>query len=267
MPKTKEKLYKMKEACALLGVHPNTIRRWDKEGKIRVVRQKGGHRRIPESEINRIFETPFVARPAPSKPATKEGSLSCFLDYVFSYHLDDWGLVRKAVLIRDDYTCQECGRKELLGVHHKNGTQRNDPDNLITLCQKCHSEAHRRELRAPKIDYLESKTPQAVALEPEVPTEGRLAPEVKKPEKIAPPEELPRHRILDELAPTGLAQRTAFGDLISAAVVLKNFTPEELASQAHCPENVVKEFCEKMSAHNYLISENKAFKLHVRLAR
>lgn len=44
----------MKEACLLLGLHPRTIQKWDKQGKIRVVRTPGGRRRIPESEIRRL---------------------------------------------------------------------------------------------------------------------------------------------------------------------------------------------------------------------
>ena len=36
----------------LLGLHPRTIQKWDKQGKIRVV--SGGRRRIPESEIRRL---------------------------------------------------------------------------------------------------------------------------------------------------------------------------------------------------------------------
>ena len=50
-----EKLYTMKEASKLLGVHVKTIQRWDKEGKIRCVRTIGGKRRVPESEIKRIL--------------------------------------------------------------------------------------------------------------------------------------------------------------------------------------------------------------------
>jgi putative resolvase len=50
-----EKLYTLKEAKKLLGVTAKSIQRWDKEGKIRVVRTVGG-RRIPESEIKRILE-------------------------------------------------------------------------------------------------------------------------------------------------------------------------------------------------------------------
>ncbi|MEM2306584.1 MAG: IS607 family transposase [Candidatus Bathyarchaeia archaeon] len=50
-----EKLYTLKEAKRLLGVTTRTIQRWDKEGKIRVVRTVGGRRRVPESEIKRIL--------------------------------------------------------------------------------------------------------------------------------------------------------------------------------------------------------------------
>jgi len=33
-----EKLLTFKEACRRLGIHPNTLRKWDKHGKLRVVR-------------------------------------------------------------------------------------------------------------------------------------------------------------------------------------------------------------------------------------
>ncbi len=50
-----ERLLTLKEASRRLGVHPNTLRKWDREGKIRVVRTVGGHRRIPESEVERLM--------------------------------------------------------------------------------------------------------------------------------------------------------------------------------------------------------------------
>jgi putative resolvase len=50
-----ERLYALKEAKKLLGVTTRTIQRWDKDGKIRVVRTVGGRRRIPEKEIKRIL--------------------------------------------------------------------------------------------------------------------------------------------------------------------------------------------------------------------
>ncbi|MFN4336611.1 MAG: IS607 family transposase [Candidatus Nitrosocaldus sp.] len=50
-----EKLLTLNEACKRLSIHPNTLRKWDKQGKIRVVRTVGGRRRIPESEVERLM--------------------------------------------------------------------------------------------------------------------------------------------------------------------------------------------------------------------
>jgi len=50
-----EKLLTLKEACRILSIHPNTLRRWEREGKIRVVRTPKGRRRIPESEVKRLI--------------------------------------------------------------------------------------------------------------------------------------------------------------------------------------------------------------------
>ena len=56
--------------------------------------------------------------------------------------------VREYVLYRDGHKCQHCGGKskdKILNVHHvisrtDGGT--NKPDNLITLCEKCHKDYH-----------------------------------------------------------------------------------------------------------------------------
>ncbi|MEM2713236.1 MAG: helix-turn-helix domain-containing protein, partial [Candidatus Jordarchaeales archaeon] len=50
-----ERLLTLSEACERLGIHPNTLRKWDRQGKIRVVRTVGGRRRIPESEVERLM--------------------------------------------------------------------------------------------------------------------------------------------------------------------------------------------------------------------
>ncbi len=89
------------------------------------------------------------------------------------------------------------------------------------------------------------------------------APPAEKPKEAPPPAELPRHAILDALTPAGLAQRTAFGDLLSAAMLLKSFTLSELAARARCPEALAKTFCERMSACGYLASKNEVFELRV----
>lgn len=44
----------LSEASRLLQVSQKTLRRWDKEGKIKTIRTAGGHRRIPSSEIDRL---------------------------------------------------------------------------------------------------------------------------------------------------------------------------------------------------------------------
>lgn len=52
--------------------------------------------------------------------------------------------LRECVLKRDNYECIKCGSKNDLEVHHRDGRGRrkeipnNHPDNLQTLCAKCH---------------------------------------------------------------------------------------------------------------------------------
>lgn len=41
-------------AAKLLGVHPNTVRRWEKQGKIQASRTLGGWRLFTFAEINRV---------------------------------------------------------------------------------------------------------------------------------------------------------------------------------------------------------------------
>ncbi len=49
------KLYTIRDACKILQLDPTTIRKWDREGKIKCIRLSNNFRRIPESEINRIL--------------------------------------------------------------------------------------------------------------------------------------------------------------------------------------------------------------------
>ena len=50
-----EKLYTLRDACDIMQIDPTTLRKWDREGKIRCVRMQNKFRRVPESEINRIL--------------------------------------------------------------------------------------------------------------------------------------------------------------------------------------------------------------------
>lgn len=56
--------------------------------------------------------------------------------------------LREEILKRDGYTCQECGSRENLQIHHikyrsKGGSD--DPENLVTLCELCHYRKHKGE--------------------------------------------------------------------------------------------------------------------------
>lgn len=63
---------------------------------------------------------------------------------------EDWDEIRKAVLKRDNYTCQRCktyygSKRYMLTVHHKVALSRGGSSrksNLVTLCRNCHREEH-----------------------------------------------------------------------------------------------------------------------------
>lgn len=70
---------------------------------------------------------------------------------------------REKVLERDNYTCQKCGSKYAISVHHKDGKGRgytgvvdNSISNLITLCNSCHQVTH-TEYFKPKYLLLVAK--------------------------------------------------------------------------------------------------------------
>ena len=58
------------------------------------------------------------------------------------YNSPRWRAVRKEVLERDGWRCQECGGPGRLEVHHKvrlaDGGEHFDLGNLETLCRSCH---------------------------------------------------------------------------------------------------------------------------------
>lgn len=51
--------------------------------------------------------------------------------------------MRKLIRERDNYTCRGCGvlqGNRAFDVHHIDGNKKNcNPNNLVTLCRKCHS--------------------------------------------------------------------------------------------------------------------------------
>jgi 5-methylcytosine-specific restriction endonuclease McrA len=58
--------------------------------------------------------------------------------------------LRERVLRRDGWSCQFCGSMTNLEVHHQQFRSHSGPDtenNLITLCNRCHSSVHRAHRR------------------------------------------------------------------------------------------------------------------------
>ena len=57
----KNKLLRIKEAAALLGINPETLRRWDNEGRLKAVRiGKRRDRRFKLKELHKLIESGSV---------------------------------------------------------------------------------------------------------------------------------------------------------------------------------------------------------------
>lgn len=229
-----EKLYKIGEASSLLGVHPNTIRRWEKEGKIKIVRIGRGHRRIPASEIARLMRKEQQISPV-SPEIDYEKELRAFLDFVFTHCRSDHELVKRAIFVRDGYRCIICGSSEDLTVDEKDRTLGMTEENLITICRKC---SESKEI-----------TEKKEILKEEIEKQG----------------EITKKKILNDLSPSGLAQRVAFSEILSAAIALNRFSLKELVVQSKSPEPIVRVFCERMEALGYLRKTDSGYEVAVKV--
>ena len=75
-------------------------------------------------------------------------------EYQQGEQLDFWN-VREYVLFRDGHVCQCCkgkSKNKILNVHHieSRKTGGNAPNNLITLCETCHTGYHKGNVKLPK---------------------------------------------------------------------------------------------------------------------
>ena len=79
---------------------------------------------------------------------------------------DFWN-VREYVLYRDGHICQHCGKSNtILNVHHIESRQTggNSPDNLITLCEKCHKAYHNGKIQLSVKKYKTFKAETAMSI-------------------------------------------------------------------------------------------------------
>ena len=99
---------------------------------------------LPVSDENTIlevsqFDTALMKNPALISEKVKKWGYQKGFNYGYSSR-------RSAILHRDNYTCQCCGKKNCrLEVHHikfKSNGGTDDEENLITLCEDCHKGVH-----------------------------------------------------------------------------------------------------------------------------
>ena len=126
---------------------------------------------IPESELEKLTEF-RVSTPVASKNAQpdyyakrwkeQEEWLRKWQEYrnrhearpkrsYYEYmHSEEWRKKRLKVLKRDGFRCQMCGTAKNLRVHHINyehlGTDA-ELDDLITLCDTCHTQIHAQDIK------------------------------------------------------------------------------------------------------------------------
>ncbi|HLB39496.1 MAG TPA: helix-turn-helix transcriptional regulator [Actinomycetota bacterium] len=63
--------YRIGEAAKLLGVRVETLRRWEREGKLAVERTSGGQRVVPEAEVARLLAERRSAAPTPARTSRR----------------------------------------------------------------------------------------------------------------------------------------------------------------------------------------------------
>jgi excisionase family DNA binding protein len=70
MEMKEKQFYTVTEVCSLLSIHPNTLRRADKAGKIVCGRTPGGRRRISAAQLALLIEMFAPTAPQPASEAT-----------------------------------------------------------------------------------------------------------------------------------------------------------------------------------------------------
>ena len=75
--------YRIGEAAELLGVRVETLRRWEREGKLRTTRTSGGQRRVPAAEVARL-----IAEGQPKHPIAAASARNRFPGIITAVKVD-----------------------------------------------------------------------------------------------------------------------------------------------------------------------------------
>ena len=105
-----EKLLTSHQVAKLLNVLPETLRRWEKEGKLKPLRKLGGHRRYKESQIKKLLgenqditstskKSIIYARVSPAKQADA-GNLQRQKERLTTYAIENHSLKTKSNKLR-----------------------------------------------------------------------------------------------------------------------------------------------------------------------
>jgi 5-methylcytosine-specific restriction endonuclease McrA len=99
---------------------------------------------IAQVDWSRLHKARELYRQRRNKPQRKKryDRKERYAKYLKSDH---WAALSASVRARDGNKCVECGSTENTHVHHLKYHERfqdSTPDELVTLCEKCHTKAH-----------------------------------------------------------------------------------------------------------------------------
>lgn len=126
------------------------------EIKLKELRETGHIKKHPGFEKKKKYVKHILKKQRSEKPSIKK---QCSEKRDSSRSNRKWTAIKKSIKERDNYSCRFCGVTEenslffyddYLHVHHiipYHITKNDNPENLITLCPKCHRKEHKRALK------------------------------------------------------------------------------------------------------------------------
>jgi len=96
-----------------------------------------------------------ISKKHQKRKKSKHKKTKLYFSDLYYYDFDNYDGNRIWCLLRDDFTCTQCGNEENLTIHHKDGKgfskkpqhRNNNLNNLITLCNRCHDEIESPNLK------------------------------------------------------------------------------------------------------------------------
>ncbi len=168
---SKEAKEKISETCKLKGVGKWMAGRklskevCEKIGNSMIGNQHNVGKKLTEEHKNNISKSHKGRRPKNSLGWVKEGHPFWKGGISFEKYPEGWTIcLRESIRKRDSYICFMCKIKqeelnEKLHIHHIDYNKKNlDPNNLISLCRKCHMKTnYKREEWTDRFKFITNK--------------------------------------------------------------------------------------------------------------